>query len=218
MKILYLHGIGSGADSRTPVELRKDFPDIEILAPELPASPKAAYEFLRKNYWDDEDIGLIIGTSLGAFYALSMVGALTKKLLINPALFADEDIRNAIGLGTRPFFAKRSDGSEEYTIDEQFISELAEIRRDIYKNRDPLYPDKIEHNLLNETYALFGERDNLFGHYDDFCKLFCEDNAEKFDGEHRLSVDEIHNVLAPFVRRILDEEALPICFVCDDDF
>lgn len=216
MKILYLHGIGSGAESRTPAELRKDFPDIEILAPELPVSPKAAYEFLKDNYWDDDDIGLIIGTSLGGFYALSMVGALTKKLLINPALFADEDIRNGIGLGKQPFFTKRSDGAEEYTIDEQFISELAEVRREIYKNRDPLYPEKMEHNMINETYALFGERDSLLSHYDDFCKLFCEDNAEKFDGEHRLSVDEIHNVLAPFVRRILEEEPMPICFVCDD--
>ncbi|MGN1304333.1 MAG: YqiA/YcfP family alpha/beta fold hydrolase [Oscillospiraceae bacterium] len=216
MKILYLHGIGSGAESRTPVELRKDFHDIEILAPELPVSPKAAYEFLKKNYWDDDDIGLIIGTSLGGFYALSMIGALTKKLLINPAMFADEDIGNGIGLGKQPFFTKRSDGAEEYTIDEQFISELAEIRREIYKNRDPLYPEKMEHNMINETYALFGEKDSLLSHYDDFCKLFCEDNAEKFDGEHRLSVDEIHNVLAPFVRRILEEESLPICFVCDD--
>ena len=65
MKILYLHGIGSGADSRTPRELRNLFPNIEIIAPELPSRPKEAVAFIMENYAFDDDIELVIGTSLG---------------------------------------------------------------------------------------------------------------------------------------------------------
>ena len=82
MKILYLHGIGSGANSRTPRELRKYFPDIEIIAPELPARPKDAVKYLSDNYALEDEIDLVIGTSLGGFYALTL--PMVKKLLINP--------------------------------------------------------------------------------------------------------------------------------------
>ena len=54
MKILYLHGIGSGAESRTPTELRKIFTEAEILAPELPVRPKAIVELLKDKYWNDD--------------------------------------------------------------------------------------------------------------------------------------------------------------------
>ena len=43
---IILHGIGSGADSRTPRELQNDFPSDKIYAPELPVHPKDAYNYI----------------------------------------------------------------------------------------------------------------------------------------------------------------------------
>ena len=90
---IILHGIGSGADSRTPRELRNDFPSDKIYAPELPVHPKDAYYYI---CCMNDDYDLVIGTSLGGFYALTAF-PMTKKLLVNPALFADTDIEKWIG-------------------------------------------------------------------------------------------------------------------------
>ena len=59
---IILHGIGSGADSRTPRELRNDFPSDKIYAPELPVHPKDAYYYI---CCMNDDYDLVIGTSLG---------------------------------------------------------------------------------------------------------------------------------------------------------
>lgn len=214
MKILYLHGIGSGADSRTPRELRKAFPDDIILAPELPVSPKVACEYIMDIY-DKEGFDLVIGTSLGGFYALTL--PMVRKILVNPALYADEDIVGSIGYGIQTFFCKRSDGATEYEIDENFIGELHEIRQRIYGNKDMLVPDRLDHNLLNETYAFFGMNDKVLHHYDDFCELFIEDHAYKCEAEHRLSTEDIKNVLAPLIRKVMAEPPTAFCAVMDED-
>lgn len=198
MKILYLHGIGSGAESRTPTELRKDFPEAEILAPELPVSPKDIVELLKDKYWYDDEIDLVLGTSLGGFFALTFPS--TKRILVNPAMFADEDIEKGIGYGSQPFFCERSDGAKEYIIDEGYISELKNIRNSIYNG---LLTANKEHYLSN-TYAIFGDKDELLDHFDDFKELFDADKAKMISGEHRLSTEEIHTVLTPMIKQVMD--------------
>ena len=215
MRLLYLHGLGSGAESRTPCVLKKAFPEAVIDHPELPVSPKKAMEFLRKNYLEDDVYDLVIGTSLGGFFALALLFLWQKKLVINPAMFADEDIRNSIGLGEQHFFGKRSDGAQSYVIDETFLSELREIRTKLYARRDILRPEKMDHNEVNHTYALFGERDVIARHYNDFCALYSEKHAFRFDGEHRLTEENIREVLAPLIRKILAEPETPFAMVLD---
>ena len=200
MKILYLHGIGSGANSRTPSELRKDFPDAVIEAPELPARPMEAYQFLKDNYWP-KAYDLIIGTSLGGFYAMAFPAG--KKLLVNPAMFADTDIKDGIGLGAQPFFTARSDGSTEYIIDEAFINELAEIRRKIYYDTEGADDSQLIDEAKHNTWGLFGIRDELLHHYEDFCSYYIPEHVICCEAEHRLSTDEIHGVLTPFIKKIL---------------
>ena len=199
MKILYLHGIGSGANSRTPSELRKDFPDAVIEAPELPARPMEAYQFLKDNYWP-KAYDLIIGTSLGGFYAMAFPAG--KKLLVNPAMFADTDIKDGLGLGAKSFFTTRSDGSTEYIIDEAFINELAEIRRKIFHASDNK-DIRLTSEEKNNTWALFGTKDELLHHYEDFCSCYLPEHAIRCEAEHRFSTDEIHGVLTPFIKKIL---------------
>ena len=213
MKILYLHGIGSGANSRTPRELRKYLPDFEIIAPQLPANPKEAVKFIRDNYALEDDIALVVGTSLGGFYALTL--PMVKKLIINPAMFADIDVSKSLGMGVQNFLSKREDGASTYIIDEEFIRELEVIRKRIYET-DILRPDRIEHNLINETYGLFGINDKVVSHYNDFCELFLPEHAYTFQGEHRLSVDEIRDELVPIIKRILDEPPIPYFFLMSE--
>ena len=212
MKILYLHGIGSGAESRTPRTLRKLLPDAVILAPELPIRPSEAYGFIHENYYMNDDFDLVIGTSLGGFYAQTL--HVVKKILVNPAMFADEDIPKGIGMGKQDFLCNRSDGAKEYVIDDEFIAELAEIRKKIYNNKDMWHPGKMEVNECNGTYALFGTKDSTISHYDDFCRLYIPDHAVLFDGGHRLEENEIETVLLPLIKRVEDED-FPLVFVMD---
>lgn len=212
MKILYLHGIGSGADSRTPQTLRKLLPEAEILAPELPIRPAEAYDFIKANYFY-EDFDLVIGTSLGGFYAQAM--PLQMKLLVNPAMYADEDISKAIGYGNQQFLCSRSDGATKYEIDEEFIRELAEIRKKIYGNRDILYPEKLDVNECKNTYALFGRKDTTVSHYEEFGKWYLPEQVYLFDGGHRLTPEEIETELLPLVKKV-SEETASMCFITED--
>ena len=213
MKILYLHGIGSGVDSRTPRELKRLLPEAEIINPEIPARPREAVEFIKKNYLD-EKFDLVIGTSLGGFYAQTMW--LHKRLLVNPAMFADEDITTAVGYGTHEFFCARSDGATHYTVDDEYVAELREIRQQIYKNKDMRNPDKLDVNELNSTYALFGDKDDTVSHYDDFCKWYLPNHAYRFEGGHRLETSDIEQVLVPLVKKIIAEPDSGMSFILDD--
>jgi predicted esterase YcpF (UPF0227 family) len=217
MKFLFLHGLGSGANSGMAAKLAKAFPDAEIVHPELPIRPKEAMEFLMKNYWDwFSDFDLIIGTSLGGFYALAMPFMWVKKVVINPAMFADEDILKGIGLGPQKVRCEREDGVKEFVIDQSFIDELKEIREKTDQGWDIWHPEKAEVNQCNSTFALFGEKDELVRHYDDFTKRYIADQAEMFPGGHYLTEEEVRDYAAPFIRKVLEAPSPPAAFVFDD--
>ena len=83
--ILYIHGFASCGDSTKTRLLRAHFGDEELLAPDLPVEPDAAMALL-EHLVADNDVSLLIGSSLGGFYAT----ALSHKsglpaVLINPS-------------------------------------------------------------------------------------------------------------------------------------
>lgn len=83
MKLLYLHGLASGGQSATVRMLRKLLPDIEIIAPDIPVNAQEALEMLKvlsKSLSADD---IIVGTSMGAFYAQMMRG--WRRILVNPS-------------------------------------------------------------------------------------------------------------------------------------
>lgn len=82
--ILYVHGLGSGAESNSARLIRKHLPEgCNVDAPEIPQDPIEAHNFLvsvQNNY------DLVVGSSLGGFYTFilfSDVKKLTKSILKN---------------------------------------------------------------------------------------------------------------------------------------
>ena len=65
MKILYIHGLGSGKYSSTPQRLREVLPQTEVLSPEIPLDPREAMAFLKERFLQDTSINLVMGSSLG---------------------------------------------------------------------------------------------------------------------------------------------------------
>ena len=68
--IISLHGFNSGPGEKAQ-ELQKQFPDCQIIAPQLPYDPHQAIKLVSNiiNEHIDSDVH-IVGTSLGAFYAM----------------------------------------------------------------------------------------------------------------------------------------------------
>lgn len=83
MKILYIHGYCSTGQSGTSDCLRKLLPDHEIISPDVPVDPLEAMAFLKQLYID-ECLQIIIGTSLGGFYAHQLRNHATC-VCVNPA-------------------------------------------------------------------------------------------------------------------------------------
>ena len=194
-KIIYLHGIGSGKDSSTSKLLKELLPQYNIISPEIPINPKEAKEFIYKLYTNEKP-DLVIGTSLGGFYTLFLGGCF--KILINPALFASSDIVHALGYGEHSFLCDRDNNEKTYIIDEEFIDEL--------RRQEKLFSEFIlDMETRHETYALFGDKDKMFSHYNEFNDMFFNTHAKLIDGEHRLTKENIINELIPLINQLLGE-------------
>lgn len=203
MKILCIHGLGSGKFSETPKRLREALPEAEVLSPEIPIDPIEAMWFLEDNFLNDTSVDLVVGSSLGGFYSLLLKHH--RKLLANPALFADEDIEKGIGLGEQEFLSPRENGAKTYVIDEAFIRGLAKIRGKIF-NADPSRHGMPDQEQIENTWGIFARNDELLAHYDDFCHLFRPDHAFRMKGEHRVSEDNMRKDIVPLIKRILGKE------------
>jgi predicted esterase YcpF (UPF0227 family) len=68
--IINLHGFNSGPGAKAE-ELQKHFPDCQVIAPQLPHDPTSAIQLVRDIIDEHEQSDIhIVGTSLGAFYAM----------------------------------------------------------------------------------------------------------------------------------------------------
>lgn len=192
-KIVYIHGLGGGMGSRIPNILREEIGDqYEIINPELPIAPLEGFA-RAKRVVEREQPDLVIASSMGGFFAMALSGPY-KTILVNPAMDAPVDISsNPIGYGRHPIDkGKRVDGAKYIDIDDNFIAQLNEIKKLIkYDNKD-------------NVYGIFGDKDELLSHIEDFKRLYNENNMLILAGEkHSLSTDAIKNYLIPLAIKII---------------
>ena len=94
-KIVYIHGLGGGTNSRIPNIFKSVVGDqYEIINPELPIMPLEGFA-KAKEVVDREQPDLVIGSSLGGFFAMALPG-LYQTILVNPAMDAPNDIGKAV--------------------------------------------------------------------------------------------------------------------------
>lgn len=194
--ILYLHGIGSSGDGNTVRLLREAYPDSAIISPELPTHPARAMEFIRllmhlRNY------DAVIGTSLGGFYAMQCPDI--PKILINPAMFAAEDIPRAIGFGVHEYLVKRRDSEATYTIDADYVSAL-------WKQQDGFFGEHFGESCRRNTYAFFSTQDNIVKHGKDFARLYSTEQMAEADFGHRMTEEVFYRDFLPFLEWVYAKE------------
>lgn len=132
-KILYIHGFASSSNSFKARQL-KEFFDRQglhnvVLHPTLPVSPKRAVCLLN-DMFKDFDIKLVIGSSLGGFYALYLHQQQNiHTVLINPSLNPSKTLEKYTGL------IKRHYSESFFYWTDKHIQELLELEKQIDYSR-----------------------------------------------------------------------------------
>lgn len=100
--IVYIHGFGSTGVSSKVNQIRAAFPHERVEAPTMPFDPFESIAALNGLITDGYERGetrfVLVGTSLGAFYALNL--AATRDVIavvVNPALKPDEVLLDRMG-------------------------------------------------------------------------------------------------------------------------
>lgn len=191
MKIIYFHGFGSSHASGTVEILRRELPNDEIVAPDIPIDPVDALPYL-KQLCADENPDLIIGTSMGGMYAQQM--RKYRRILVNPA-FNMSTMSKGLKTGEHKFYNGRYDGAKTFKITKDIIQHHNLMERQQFKN--------ISADEKDTCWCLVGLKDTTVTNAEAvFKKNYKADHVIRFDGEHQLNDKVIKKVLLPLIEQM----------------
>lgn len=188
MKIIYFHGFGSSGASGTVENLRNMLPNDTVIAPDIPLDPLEALPFLR-DICKEEQVDLVIGTSMGGMYAHQMKGY--YRICVNPALNMST-ASSVLKTGVHKFYNRRKDNQKEFKVTREIIQHHNMIERQQFKD--------ITDDDKEKCFGLFGINDPVVKTYDLFRKNY--PNATRFEGEHRLNDKVLRKVVIPLIEEI----------------
>ena len=196
-KILYLHGFGSSGASGTVELLRKEFWErtdaahrAVVVAPDIPLDPLVAEKALEELAYDEMP-DLVIGTSMGGFYAQMLHGF--TRICVNPSFWISKKY-DILYVGKHKWLNRRKDGETEFHVTKETIEHFREMEThqfDGIADEDRalchgLFGDEDDTVLASETRPLF-ER-----HYPGM--------SSSFPGGHRLNAHVVVYTLLPYIR------------------
>lgn len=191
MKIVYFHGFGSSHASGTVEILRRELPNDEIVAPDIPVDPVDALPYL-KQLCADENPDLVIGTSMGGMYAQQM--RKYRRILVNPA-FNMSTMSKGLKTGEHKFYNGRYDGAKTFKITKDIIQHYNLMERQQFKN--------ISADEKDTCWCLVGLKDTTVTNAEAvFKKNYKADHVIRFDGEHQLNDKVIKKVLLPLIEQM----------------
>ena len=186
MKIMYIHGFGSSAESGTVKRLRELLPDAVVVADDVPLQPQDAIAMLHKMA-DRENPDIIIGTSMGGMYAEQLHGY--DRILVNPAFQIADTMKEHGMMGNQTYFNRRRDGVQQFVVTNALVKDFRTINEQCFQHPDP------EH-----VWGLFGDHDPVVHTRSLFLEHY--PRAINFHGEHRLNEHTLINYIVPLIRRI----------------
>ena len=97
-KLIYIHGFKASGESEKAQLLRKAFPNDNVISPSFSANPLVAVDQLHKILSSDISPTIVVGTSLGGFYATYIaVRYDVPAFIINPSLEPHITLQSYIG-------------------------------------------------------------------------------------------------------------------------
>lgn len=146
---LYIHGLGSGANSGTCSLFASYFSRYEWHCPEVNEDPEESEAIIRK-YIESLHPKMIVGTSMGGLYTLYSDAPDAVKVVVNPTVGIEQVLRK-IGYGKHKFFCEREDGRTEYELNETVVRKFT-----TYKSTHQIRPG-------TKNLAVFSSNDDLAG-------------------------------------------------------
>lgn len=193
-KILYVHGLGSGANSSTTKMLRDYFKNDRVYAVEL--TMNYPYECIKKvnDSVSENGIDVVIGSSMGGFFAMQAEGA--AKILINPCLSPCAVLPQLIGINEeQEYFTQRLNGEKHYTVTDKAIREYKIIG-------DSFFTVSCNEKMKSETYVVLGTEDKVITASESLALIgkFNENHIYRIKGmEHRAAPEAL-----PVIEKIIN--------------
>lgn len=127
--MLYLHGFGSCGESNKSRVLREYFKEYRILSPDLPYAPADAVSFVDALI-RHEDIDILIGSSLGGFYATYFAEKYQlPAILLNPSVTPWQTLALQVG------WQKRFCDGEVFEFKEAYLRQLEALQVEPQKGK-----------------------------------------------------------------------------------
>ncbi|MDL2224446.1 hypothetical protein LJB92_03945 [Bacteroidales bacterium OttesenSCG-928-M06] len=228
-KILYIHGYGGSGNSRTAQALRDYLPlNYDVIEPCFPLEPAEAIDLANETILMEE-IDIVVASSLGAFTALQL-GFITK-IVINPCLYPSKELSKRTNISDN-ILRKFIEIEGQRDMDQELvdIGDLETLSRRMYERQfetekekkefeetfkhfeyytdedwDKIFGDDIDWDFgLPEsaiTFGVFSTNDELFSYKDVFLKYYSY-NVQMIEDTHRISVENVKNVIVPIIMRI----------------
>ena len=207
IKILYIHGMGGGGDSRIPSILREVLSgEAEVVVRTYDFDPEISASQIES--WVDElNPKIIVGESLGALHALRIKNI--HHLFVSPSLNAPLYFSSLAWLTLVPGVTwimdriyRPKDG------DRQSLHFTYNVLRKFAAHRDAALENSIKKGSRDTFHAFFGTQD----HYRrsgivsvrTWEKYFGPESYTMYSGTHFMEEEFIHEMLVPKLRSFLD--------------
>ena len=126
MQFIYLHGFNSDGEGWKAHALRRQFPKATVWAPDLPADPGGVIKTLEDYLDSSEEETVLVGTSLGGFYAYWASARFgLRALLFNPSLVPHQTL-DGRGIGHFKTWTKGRD----YEFKAEYLPVLAQLKQE----------------------------------------------------------------------------------------
>ncbi|MBR3085381.1 MAG: hypothetical protein IKH04_03155 [Kiritimatiellae bacterium] len=198
-KILYLHGFASSGASGTVGLLRRELwekapPDrrATVVAPDIPLDPAVAFPMLEALAYDEMP-DLIVGTSMGGWYAQMLHGF--PRICVNPCFWLSRKY-DILFVGKHKWMNRRKDGETEFHVTKETIAHYQEMEARQF--------DGVTDDDRTLCHGLFGDADDTVPAAEarPVFERYYPGMSRVFEGGHRLSDHVVTHTLLPFIREL----------------
>lgn len=185
MKVLFIHGLASSGAYKMASSLRILLKGSEVIAPDVPIEPGDALNLL-KGICRDESPDLIVGLSLGGFWAQKLRGY--RKILVNPDFHISRLLRTMTG--EREYLSPRRDGALTFTVTDALCDEYARL--------ESVEFDGLASEEVALTTGMFADRDEMVNCKDEF-EAYYPGRSRSYPGAHLPNYPEIKKYILPVI-------------------
>lgn len=185
MKVLFIHGLASSGAYKMASSLRILLKGSEVIAPDVPIEPGEALNLL-EGICQDETPDLIVGLSLGGFWAQKLRGY--RKILVNPDFHISRFLRTMTG--EREYLSPRRDGALTFTVTDALCDEYASL--------ESVEFDGLAAKEIALTTGMFADRDEMVNCKDEF-ETYYPGRSRSYPGTHLPNYPEIKKYILPVI-------------------